>query len=169
MTPIILKWGSRWPPISSSCGKPWYCDKYSEEYSKETTKCTRKNNKNSCFNCHGKCHMSGSCMIGRTSCSAHAGVASTLLVLTISQLLWSVLAASSTIWWSLMRRDLLCVCVTVSLYYPGLSMHTVCASLTHYNQKSSPSSLSCAWKWPSKFSPDVILCGWLGLKHQLTN
>ena len=25
------------------------------------------------------------------------------------------------------------------------------------------------WSWCNNLSPDVILCGWLGLKHQLTN
>ena len=30
----------------------------------------------------------------------------------------------------------------------------VCASLTHYNRFSPPSSLSCAWSWPSKFGSE---------------
>ena len=34
---------------------------------------------------------------------------------------------------------------------------------------SSPTSWTCLWHTWYCTSPDVILCGWLGLKHQLTN
>ena len=36
----------------------------------------------------------------------------------------------------------------------GSQWHMVCVSLTHYNWNSSPSSLSCAWNWPSKLASE---------------
>ena len=72
---------------------------------------------------------------------------------------------------------LLCSCVFFCLYGPFncISFYKFCRRISAFSLCSSglisafltlsPISLSIK----SSFSPDVILCGWLGWKHQLTN
>ena len=75
-------------------------------------KYTRNNHKSVCSNSHGRCHMSGWCMMARTTWCAR-GVMSNFFVLTANQLSWSVLAASSSsiTQWLLMSIPLLCNCM----------------------------------------------------------
>ena len=56
-------------------------------------KYTGKNHESACFNSHGRCQMSGWCMMARTTWCCASDVSSTK-----SQLPWSVLATSSIMW-----------------------------------------------------------------------
>ena len=57
-------------------------------------------------------------------------------------------------------------CVSIHKFSRQLSVFSLCSS-------GFSSALSVLWTMylfvEFSFSPDIILCGWLGLKHQLTN
>ena len=70
-----------------------------------------------------------------------------------------------------------CSCVCFCLYGPFncISFHTFCRQLSAFSLCSSSlnSALLVLWTlylfMKVTLSPDLILCGWLGLKHQLTS
>ena len=72
---------------------------------------------------------------------------------------------------------LFCSCVYFCLYGPfnGISFHKFSRQLSTFFLHSSTLISSSLVLWTMclfmkvSFGPDIILCGWLGLKHQLTN
>ena len=73
---------------------------------------------------------------------------------------------------------LFCSCVYFCLYgpfsctsFPKFSLQLSAFSVCSYGLISALMVLSsiCISPWKKSLSPDKILCGWLGLKHQLTD
>ena len=110
-----------------------------------------------------------------SSCTTHSSVGHRIMFCTI------VPTGLTFTWWGccgfclwhtpteLAHSFLFCSCVCICLYGPFncILFHELSRQLSAFSLCSPVLSL---WlNGPLNYSPDVILCGWLGLKHQLTN